>query len=202
MLYVGSAPPNGLLGGAMAVWDPRQNKTVENYRHIVTNQSIVSLAFEPKSGLMFGGSANVGGGGARPSEKEAKFFAFDPKKKQKVFEAALVPGARSYAATFAAEGKVFTAAGSKLLVLDPKSKEVTKTIPLPGGQTEISLGRHASGKLVGLAGGSVYVLDPGKDEITLTEKAPVPIRCGFALTDDAVYFGSGVTLWRYRLPKL
>lgn len=201
MIYVGSEPPYGQLGGAMGVWDPRQNKTIENYRHIVTNQSIVSLAYEPKSGLMFGGSANVGGGGARPGEKEAKFFAFDPKTKQKVFEAALVPGAQSYAATFAADGKVFTASGSKMLMLDPKTKEVTKTIALPGGQTEIALGRHASGKLVGLAGSSVYVLDPAKGEIILTEKAPVPIRCGFALTDEAVYFGSGVTLWRYRLPQ-
>jgi outer membrane protein assembly factor BamB len=112
-----------------------------------------------------------------------------------------VPGAQGYPATLAADGKVFTTSGSKLLVLDPKTKEVTKTISLPGGQTEISLGRHSSGKLVGLAGGSIYVLDPAKGEIILTEKAPVPIRCGFALTDDAVYFGSGVTLWRYRLPQ-
>ena len=201
MIYVGSEPPYGQLGGAMAVWDPHQNKTIENYRHLVTNQSIVSLAWEPKSGLMFGGSANVGGGGARPSEKEAMFFAFDPKTKQKVFEAALVPGAQSYPATLAADGKVFTTSGSKMLVLDPKTKEVTKTISLPGGQTEISLGRHASGKLVGLAGGSVYILDPVKEEIISTEKAPVPVKCGFALSEDAVYFGSGVTLWRYRLPQ-
>ena len=60
------------------VWDPQQNKTIENYRNLVTNQSIVSLAYEPKSGLIFGGSGNWGGGGTQPTEKEAKFFAFDP----------------------------------------------------------------------------------------------------------------------------
>ena len=57
LIYIGSEPPYGQLGGALGVWDPRQNKTVENYRNVVTNQSIVSLAYEPRSGLIFGGSA-------------------------------------------------------------------------------------------------------------------------------------------------
>ena len=78
LIYIGSEPPYGQLGGALGVWDPQQNKTIENYRNLVTNQSIVSLAYEPKSGLIFGGSGNWGGGGTRPTEKEAKFFAFDP----------------------------------------------------------------------------------------------------------------------------
>ncbi len=197
MIYIGSEPPYGQLGGAMGVWDPNQNKTIANYRHLVTNQSIVSLAWEPKSGLVFGGSANWGGGGTQPIEKEAKFFAFDPKKKQKVFAQALVPGARSYPATCAANGKVFTTAGNQLLVFNPASLTVEKTLPLPGAQVEISLGRHTSGKLVGLAGATVYVLDPLKLEFVAESKSPAPINCGFALTDDAVYFGSGAELWRF-----
>lgn len=201
-IYIGSEPPYGEHGGAMAVWDPKQNKTIENYRHLVTNQAIVSLAWEARSGLIFGGSGNWGGGGTRPVEKEAKLFAFDPKSKAKVFEMALVPGARSYPAMLAAEGRVFAAVGNQVLAFDPQTRSVVKTIALPGGQTEISLGRHASGRVVGLAGGSVYVLDPVKLEILHTTKSPTHINCGFALTDDAVYFGSGPTLWRYRLPRL
>jgi len=199
-IYIGSEPPYGQHGGAMAVWDPAQNRTVENYRHLVTNQSIVSLAWEPHSGLIFGGSGNWGGGGTRPVETEAKFFAFDPGKKQKVLETALVPGARSYPATAAAAGKVFTTVGSQLLVFDPQSRKLTRTISLPGRQVQIALGRHAGGKLVGLAGDAVYALDPVTEQIVLTAPAPVPVRCGFALTADAVYFGSGAELWRYRLP--
>ena len=200
MVDVGSEPPYGQLGGAMAAWDPRQNKTVENYRHLVTNQSIVSLAWEPKSRLIFGGSGNWGGGGTTPTEKGAKFFAFDPTKKQKVFEAALVPGARSYPATVAADGKIFTTVGDQLFVFNPETMKVDKTISLPGGQAEISLGRHKSGKLVGLAGRNVYIVDTAKTEIVSQARSPVAIRCGFALSDDAVYFGSGSELWRSRLP--
>lgn len=202
LLYIGSEPPYGQLGGAMAVWDPRQNKTIENYRHIVTNQSIVSLAWEPKSGLIFGGSATVGGGGTRPSEKEAKFFAFDPKLKKKVFEAALLPGATKYPSTFAVNGKVFTTVGDKLIEFDPQTLKVLKTIPLPGGQVEISLGQDQSGKLVGLTTKGVYVVDPDKGEVVHTAASPVPVNCGFAVVEGDVYFGSKAELWRYTLPAV
>jgi hypothetical protein len=87
LIYIGSEPPYGQLGGAIGVWDPKQNRTVANYRNIVTNQSIVSLAWDQKGGLIFGGSGNFGGGGTRAVENEARFFAFDPQKRVKVFEA-------------------------------------------------------------------------------------------------------------------
>jgi len=200
LIYVGSEPPYGQLGGAMGVWDPKQNKTIENYRHLVTNQSIVSLAWEPRSGLIFGGSGNYGGGGAQALEKEAKFFAFDPKKKEKVFETVLVPGARNYPATFATDGKVFTTAGDKLFVFDPTEMKVTQTISLPAAQVEISLGRLSDGRLAGLTTKGVYILDVKRGEIVHAATAPVPVRCGFALVDDSVYFASKAELWRYLLP--
>ena len=202
LIYIGSEPPYGQLGGAVGVWDPKQNKTIENYRNLVTNQSIVSLAYEPKSGLIFGGSGNWGGGGTRATEKEAKFFAFDLKQKRKVFEAALVPGAANYPATTAADGKVFTTIGSQLFVFDPQGMQVVKTISLPGPQAQISLGQHRSGLLVGLTSRAVYAVDPSNGEVVHTAPAPAHINCGFALTDEAVYFGSGPTLWRYRLPPM
>jgi outer membrane protein assembly factor BamB len=202
LIYIGSEPPYGQLGGALGVWDPKQNRTIENYRNLVTNQSIVSLAWEPESGLIFGGSGNYGGGGSRASEKEAKFFAFDPKKKEKVFEAALVPGAVNYPATFAANGKAFTTVGDKLFVFDPASRKVVQTVQLPGAQVEISLGRLPDGKLVGLTRKGVYMFDRERRVIDHSAAAPVPVGSGFALMDNAVYFGSGATLWRYRLPEL
>ncbi|MCX8107929.1 MAG: hypothetical protein N3G20_03910, partial [Verrucomicrobiae bacterium] len=47
-LYIGSLPPYGELGGALAVFDLAAEKVVENYRHLVTNQSVVSLAWDEK----------------------------------------------------------------------------------------------------------------------------------------------------------
>src|SRR5204862_5915434 len=139
---------------------------------------------------LFGGSGNYGGGGTRPVEAEAKFFAFDPKQKRKVFEAALMPGASKYPATFATAGKVFTAVGDKLFVIDPSSMKVTRTLTLPGVQQDISRAEHSTGNLIGLTSKGIYVLDPHKLEFVHTATAPVPVNCGFALVEDGVYFGS------------
>ena len=199
LIFVGSEPPYGQLGGAIGVWDPKQNKTIENYRNIVTNQSIVSLAWEPQSGLIFGGSGNYGGGGTRAVEKEARFFAFDPRKRQKVFEASLEPGARNYPATLALNGKVFTTAGDKMFVFDAREMRVMETIQLPAPQLEISLGQLRDGRIIGLTIQAIYVVDTTRGKVVETAQSPVPVRCGFALIDDAVYFGSNAELWRYQL---
>jgi len=200
LIYIGSEPPYGELGGALGVWDPKQNRTVENYRHVITNQSIVSLAWEPKSGLVFGGSGNYGGGGTRPMEKEARFFAFDPKKRQKVFDTALLPGAQNHPAVFAAEGQVFATAADKLFVFDPATMRVAQTISLPGTQLEISLGQLCEGQLVGLTSRGAYVYDLKRRDLVHSAQAPVPVRCGFAVVAGAVYFGSNSELWRYSPP--
>ena len=198
MIYIGSHPPYGQLGGAMAVWDPKQNKVVENYRNLVKNQSIVSLAWEPQSGLIFGGSGNCGGGGTQPTEKEALFFAFDPRKKEKVFETPLAPGAQYYQAMCAAEGKVFVAVDTILHVFDPTQMKEIHNTPLPGTQVQISLGLHSDGLLYGLSTGGVYSVNPKTYELKLAAKSSVGIECGFALTDTGIYFGSGPHLWRYK----
>ncbi len=199
-IYIGSEPPYGQHGGALGVWDPVANRTIENYRHVVTNQSITSIAWDPGTGLIFGGSGNYGGGGTRPVEKEAVFFAFDPRTGKKVFETALAPGAVKYPATCVAAGKVFTTVGDKLLVFDPRALKLEKTVRLPGNQVDISLGLDAQGRLVGLTSQSVYLADPNTETLLESAKSPAAINCGFALVEGAVYFGSGPTLWRYRLP--
>ncbi|PYJ07350.1 MAG: hypothetical protein DME25_04005 [Verrucomicrobia bacterium] len=78
--------------------------------------------------------------------------------------------------------------------------KVGKTVQLPGAQVEISLGQDRDGRLVGLTAKGVYVMEPESCELVYTAAAPAHVGCGFALVDDSVYFGSGPTLWRCRLP--
>ncbi|MCC7375625.1 MAG: PQQ-like beta-propeller repeat protein [Verrucomicrobiales bacterium] len=195
-LYIGSEPPYGEHGGALGVWDPALNKTVENYRHLVTNQSIVSLAWDAKRGLIYGGSGNWGGGGTRPVEKEARFFAFDPASKRTTTVASLVAGARSYPATAVAGDKVFTTAGDQLLVVDSKSLALLATHPLPGAQIEVALG-FLGDRLIGLTSKAVYEVDVASGTVTVLGTAPKRIDCGFAVADGSVYFGAGTELWRF-----
>ena len=85
--------------------------------------------------------------------------------------------------------------------MPPKEMKATQTLTLPGAQLDISLGQHRDDKLVGLTSKGVYVVDPDKGELVYTAMSPAPVNCGFALVDDAVYFGSKAELWRFSLPQ-
>lgn len=200
-LFVGSEPPYGQLGGAIGIWDPSANRTIANFRHVITNQSIVSLAWDPDTQLLWGGSGNFGGGGTQPTEKEARFFAFDPATGRTVFEAAPAPGARNYPATVAAAGRVFTTAGDRLFVFDAAQKRLLTTHPLPGSQVEIALGRLGD-QLVGLTSKAVYGVALPDGKVTVLGTPPRRIDCGFALDTHHVYFGSGTELWRFPVPPV
>jgi hypothetical protein len=185
----------------MGVYDPAADKFVENYRNIIPQQSVVSLAWEERSGLVFGGSSVAGGGGSRPTEKEAHFFAFDPAARKKTLDVAPVAGDSTIVAMVAAEGKAFAVSrpSNTLFVYDPASSEIVHRRKIAfGAQHEISLGRFRDGKLYGLAGSTIYRMDPKTYAIEKVAAYKGRITCGFALNDTGVYFGSGTHLIRYR----
>lgn len=199
-LYIGSFPPYGELGGAMGVFDPAAGTVIENYRNLIPNQSISALVYEPRSGLVIGGSSIVGGGGSRPIEKEAHLFAWDADRKQKVADIVPTPGDTTVVALAALDGKVFAATepSHTLLVYDPVEHAVVGRATVPFGRVrEISLGAH-DGRIWGLAANTVFSVDPAALEFTKVADYPGGITCGFALTDTGIYFGSGVHLVRYR----
>ena len=199
-LYIGSYPAYGQWGGAMAVFDPATNKVVENYRHLIQDQAIVALAYDADSGLVFGGSSTTGGGGTKPKAKEARFFAWDPVKKEKSLDVVPVSGSSSVTAMCIAAGKVFVvSSGSTCSVFDIVSRTFVHQAKLPFGSVrEISLGLHSDGMIYGLSERSIFRISPRTFAATEVAKPPVSVRCGWAMTDTGIYFGSGVHLWRYR----
>ncbi len=196
LIYIGNFPPYGQLGGALAVWDPQQNKVVGNYRNIVREQSIASLTYEPRSGLIFGGTNILGGTGIQPTQAQAAVFAFDPKTKQKTLETQLAPKAKTYQAIAAANGKLFVASGSVIYVYDPVAGQSAGRIRLPSPQIEVSLEPY-NGKLYGITTTSVYSVDPRSLRITVLGAAPVKIERGFAVCPSGIYFANQSHLWRY-----
>ena len=203
-IYIGSLPPYGELGGAMAVFDPDTDKIVANYRDIVPQQGVMSLAYEPRSQLVFGGSNIEGGSGAKALTNEAHFFAWDAAKNEKIIDLVVVAGDKSIPAMTTAQGKVFavSAPSNTLFVYDPQTRKIVyqqrlETRPI----REISLGLHPNGKIYGLGGNSVFTVDPATYVIQTEATFSQTISCGFALTNDALYFGSGAHLIRYRIAK-
>jgi streptogramin lyase len=202
--YVGSFAPYGELGGSMGVFDPALGKTVENYRHLIRNQSISALAFDPKSNLVFGGSNVAGGGGTAPSEHQAIFFVWDPVAKKLVQTAPLVPGDIGTPAMAVADGKVFvvTLPSNTLSVWDIASKQVVDHRPIDfGTMVEISMGTHTDGIIYGLTRKGVIRIDPKTNEIKLMAEYEPGVNVGWVMNSDGIYFGSGVHLIRWEWPR-
>ena len=196
-IIIGSLPDYGQHTGGLAIWGPQENRLIANIRPVVTNQSILSLAYEPVSGLIFGGTGNYGGG-TTPLAQEAVVFAFDPERRVKLYDLPLVSGAQAYRAMAAARGLVF-AVSDKISVFDPRARKVVAELKLPDGRPlDVSLGVHSNGKIYGLTSKVLFEVDPEKLSMVELGRPPDGIDRGFALVNSGVYFARGSRLWRYR----
>jgi hypothetical protein len=199
-LYIGSLPPYGQLGGAMGVFDPVEWKLIENYRNIIPNQSITALAYDEASGLVFGGSNIAGGGGSTPSEQDARFYVWDPAEKKKLDDFVPHAGDTGIVSMAVARGKVFfiSTPSASLHVYDIAQRKLIDTRPIGMGvPLVISLGLHSDGLLYGLTSSSIFSVDPLPHEIKQVAAYEGGISCGWAMTEDGVYFGSHVHLIKY-----
>ena len=198
-LYIGSYPEYGRHGGSLGVWDPAQDRLIENYHPLIKNQAIVSLVFDPETGLVFGGSSTSGGGGTNPVEPEAKFFAFDPVKKGLAFEHVPFPGEQGIRTLVRVDRKIFGIAGSdKLFVYDIDAKQFIHRASLGVGSVlDCSMGLWQDGNLYGLSNTQVFCLDPKIYQTTTLAIYDGKIECGFAMDTHGIYFADRATLMRY-----
>ncbi len=89
-IYIGSVAGYGSVNGPLTIWNPRTNK-VRKVAGVVPGESVVTLARAGK--LIVGGTSIYGGGGSRPTQKEARLFIWDPATGRKTFEAAPIAAA-------------------------------------------------------------------------------------------------------------
>ncbi len=200
LLYIGSVPDYGQLGGAMAIFDPARGEVVANYRNLVPGQSITALAYDPRTGLVFGGTSITGGGGSTPTATEAVIYAWDPATREIVWQVAPIENSSAVTDLAPANGKLFaTVKGNSVCVLDPATGEVLDRRRVPGGWVHwAALEAHSDGALYGLTGSCIYRVDAETNEVTEVAPFEGGITCGLAVTDEGIYFGSGTHLWVYR----
>jgi hypothetical protein len=200
-VYVGGYPDYGLLGGAIGVYDPEKNEK-RAYRHVITNQSIASLAYVEKLDLIAAGSSVLGGTGTRAVEKEAKLMLWDPKEEKKVLEITPVPGAKTILSlATAVDGVVYGITNNeKVFVFDPEKRETTKIFDLGFKEPrDISLQLGPDLRLYGLAKEAIFSIDPRNDHVSLLAVPPVPIHSGMAMMGRKIYYGSGAGLWEFEI---
>jgi outer membrane protein assembly factor BamB len=202
MIYIGSYPDYGQIGGAISVYDPKTGEK-RVYRHFVQNQSIASLAYIAKFDLIAAGSSVRGGGGTKAVEKEAKLVLWNPKEEKKVIEIIPVPEAKTiFSLASTTEGKLYGITDNeKVFVFDVEKREVQKVFDLEfKGPIEISLQPGPEGKLYGLSKEAIFFIDPRDDRVSLLAKPPVPITSGMAILGRKIYYGSDANLFEFEIP--
>jgi len=201
-VWVGGYPDYGLLGGAIGIFDPKKNEK-RAYRHVIQDQSIASLAYLEKTGLIAAGGSILGGTGTHAVEKEAKLMLWDPKEEKKTFEIVPVPEAKAILSlAVTADGILYGITNNeKVFVFDPEKKEIRKIFDMGFNEPrEISLQIGPDLKLYGLAKESIFVIDPGNDQVSLVTKPSVSIDSGMAMLGRKIYFGSDANLYEFEIP--
>lgn len=203
-IYIGSFPEYGRLGGSLGVWDPETDTLLENFPQLINNQSIVALAYDETTGLVYGGTSTAGGGGTTPTEAEAKFFAFDPVAKSIKFSRVVVPGHSAIRSLCILGRKLFGVSGEEtLFVYDLDGDAITHTVGLGVGNVhDQSLRLWSDGMLYGLSGNKVFRVSPSTLAVEVLAEYPGKIHCGFAMDAKGIYFGDGAKLVRYNWPGL
>ena len=133
--------------------------------------------------------------------KQAVVFGWDVAGKRKLWETNLVVGDRLISGLTVGDGKLFGVSlpSNTFFALNATNRKVLFTSKIGFGRFhETCLGYSESAKrLVGLAGNTIFSVEPNTYEFTKLGESKEPIRCGFALTDTGVYFGSGAKLCRW-----
>ncbi len=129
-----------------------------------------------------------------------------------VFRADPIPGVETYGrAVRAQNGLIYGVAGGKYYVFDPKTRTVRRVGDLPVKNLHFPhLNREPvgpKGLLYGMGDDAVFAIDPADDSVQVIARDPSIGRPGaraahgfFVTPEGILYFGSGATLMRCRLP--
>ena len=158
LLYIGTVPEYGKLGGTIAIYDPKTREFPYVLRNVVQDQAITSLTY--KDGILYGGTTVWGGIGAVPTTTDAKFFAFDVKTKTKLFEMIIAEGTRTITTVeVGPDGRIWGMSEGYIFKYNPETGEVEynkEVFP----EIDFSTADHSNPKLYGaqlIAGNDGYM---------------------------------------------
>jgi hypothetical protein len=208
LLYAGTTPSKGRLGGALLRVNPAE-LTHTVWVNIIANQSIARLASVPQTGEVLGVTSINGGSSAIPTEKEGRLFLWNCKQEKVVFTSQPLPGAKTYGAVVrAGDGLVYGVeyGGKRFFAFDPMTRKTVFTGELP--VKSLHYPEFADepfgprGWIYGIGDDAVVAIDPAHREAKVIGRDPVLARAfGFCVSHDGwLYFGAGSHLLRCQLP--
>ncbi|MBA2894652.1 PQQ-binding-like beta-propeller repeat protein [Nonomuraea soli] len=193
-LAVGTMPDLGHLGGVLALYD---GENVTSQRHVIPDQSIVSLAY--RDGVVYGGTSIYSGQSATPpTQTEARLFAWSVAQNRLLWEMVPAPGKPAIPAlTFDDRGRLWGIAGGEVFGVDPGSRKVVSRVTLSASKSasgQLAFNRQDR-KLYGAhAGQSLFSLDPRTRRHAVLKEGPVHHLAVHRSGD--VYFAEGSRLFR------
>ncbi len=205
LVFFGTAPQYGKLGGALAIYNP--NNLTDKYvvRNIIQDQSVTALAY--RDGYLYGGTSVWGGIGATPTQTDAKFFVFDVERKVKISEYVISSGAQLVSSVIVGtDGNIWGLCDGNLFMYNPDTCNIEyNTLQFPelnssGSVTSPKLyGANLvcgkDGYIYGVTGGKFFKLNPYSRQITI-------IRNGKFISATAdnfgnIYYSDYSSLWKY-----
>jgi outer membrane protein assembly factor BamB len=207
MIYTGTFPSKGRLGGALVRVNPN-DFSHKVWVNVIPNQSLFSLTAVPELGSLFCSSSTRGGSSAIPTEKEAFVFLWDCQREAVAFRAQPVPGTKHYGAVVRARnGLLYGVAGAKYYVFDPTQRKVLFTGALPVKSLRFPELSDAPagprGLIYGVGDDAVFAIDPADHSAKIVARDVSLKRAfGFCVTpDETLYYGCGSRLMRCKLRK-
>ncbi|QED49669.1 ligand-binding sensor domain-containing protein [Cytobacillus dafuensis] len=197
-VFVGTYPETSIGGGALAVYDLKENKQ-EVYENYIYNQSLVSFLHHDE--YIYGGTsihANY-----QVNERGARFFRFRPDYPEEK-EYIHLPFQASMITSLIAdkEGTIWGMADGTLFSYNPKTKEIRSQQIL-----ELVSGRFRNAKIIegidrniyGTVEGKMFKADPKTMEVEiLLEEGAYEIAQD---SEGNLYFRNQADLWKYPMKE-
>ncbi|MBI5687207.1 MAG: hypothetical protein HZC54_19210 [Verrucomicrobia bacterium] len=207
MIYTGTFPSKGRLGGALVRVNPN-DFSHKVWVNVITNQSLFGLTAVPELGGLFCSSSTRGGSSAIPTEKEACVFLWDCQRETVAFRAQPVPGTKHYGAVVRARnGLLYGIAGTQYYAFDPAQRKVVFTGTLPVKSIRFpELSDEPTGPrglIYGVGDDAVFAIDSADHSAKIIARDDSLRRAfGFCVTqDETLYYGCGSRLMRCKLGR-
>ncbi len=206
-IWTGSYPDYGMWGGPLAWYDPKTGE-FGSCRHVLNDQSVCSLAWLERLGLIAGGTSVAGGSGTRPRAKFATVFLWDPQKAEKVWDSnfglsinAVIDmlALRDGLAYAVMNLRVGEASKNELMLIDFENRTILSRTELPQDAIHLSLRKTPDGHIYGSTRTTFYQIEPDTTNINILVEG-LNISVPGPVVGDTFYFATGHRLRALRIP--
>lgn len=200
MVYFGTVPEYGKLGGVLTSYNLAVNKH-QSFGEVLSKQSVASLA--RKGDILIVGGSVSGGLGKKAESKEAELLLWDLNSNLPLQKLIPVKGAAAITRLInGPDGHIWGIADGNLFILDVAQGKILSLHKLydypPLGShiwRSAYLAIHPSGYIYGSDNGKLFKLDPTTKKVDILAE-----NAGLMVMDPSgkIFFKRGIELWSYQ----